>query len=325
MSPKLVPFQDAGEVVLGIRKASFGDSNPLWQNIRECLDPDEKLCAIWGGVTIEDMVVRLGGVLVVSNRALRYFRRNAYKRRVKPQADVPLNQITGLHLTRIAGDVKVSTRAPHSSFKLSSGSVDHSARSILDIIEYAMSPYDAGSTSRRFVPLTVSGYPIDRGQLLQVSVEKTGLRLSQGGSLNVLLTFSEIESVEVGGSGLNVDQRGGGIIGGGFGLSGFVIGAASAALINQLTTRTSVSVETILRITTTTGEINLFTSEVLPAKLEEDLMDVRSAIRQAKRGALPLEAGPTLVDQLSQLQKLRDSGALSEQEFAAAKARLLAN
>ena len=124
---------------------------------------------------------------------------------------------------------------------------------------------------------------------------------------------------------MTVDQRGGGIIGGGFGLSGFVIGAASAALINQLTTRTSVSVETVLRITTTTGEINLFTSEVLPAKLEEDLMDVRSAIRQAKRGALPREAGPTLVDQLSQLQKLRDSGGLSEQEFAAAKARLLAN
>jgi hypothetical protein len=38
---------------------------------------------------------------------------------------------------------------------------------------------------------------------------------------------------------------------------------------------------------------------------------------------VPTQAGPSVTDQLSQLSSLREQGALSDEEFAAAKARLL--
>jgi hypothetical protein len=45
--------------------------------------------------------------------------------------------------------------------------------------------------------------------------------------------------------------------------------------------------------------------------------------QQQPAAQVPAQPGPSMADQLSQLSVLRDQGALTDDEFAAAKARLL--
>jgi|GEM_PF-3414924 len=70
------------------------------------------------------------------------------------------------------------------------------------------------------------------------------------------IPFNSIKDISIGGPG--TVTRGGGAIGGGFGVQGFLIGAAAASLINLLTTHTST--RTLVRIATTGQELFLLVS-----------------------------------------------------------------
>jgi hypothetical protein len=70
--------------------------------------------------------------------------------------------------------------------------------------------------------------------------------------------YSQVEVVDIGGPGLV--RTGGGFVGGGFGATGAIEGMAVAAVLNALTTRTSI--KTIVRIQATTCELFLLHTKV---------------------------------------------------------------
>lgn len=63
-------------------------------------------------------------------------------------------------------------------------------------------------------------------------------------------------------------------------------------------------------------------------KVENEIQELRSRVSQAKQpqvvSAAPAPGGTSLADEMRKLAELRDAGILSEDEFAAAKARLIA-
>jgi hypothetical protein len=73
--------------------------------------------------------------------------------------------------------------------------------------------------------------------------------------------YSEIEDVEIGGPGLI--KTGGGFVGGGFGLQGAAEDMPIAAVLNALTTRTSI--KTIMRIQGTSCELFLLDTKATPS------------------------------------------------------------
>lgn len=125
-------------------------------------------------------------------------------------------------------------------------------------------------------------------------------------------------SVEVAGRGKQ--RRGGGFIGGGFGLEGAAEGMAIAAVLNALTTRTSV--ETLLRVASVDAEYWFFTDRLEPQELRIQLAPVVGRIAGPRRTATA-QAPQGLVAQLQQLAELHAAGALTDDEFARAKSRLL--
>jgi hypothetical protein len=136
--------------------------------------------------------------------------------------------------------------------------------------------------------------------------------------------YDEISAIEIGGPGQT--QSGGGFIGGGFGVQGAAEGMLIATALNLLTTRTKI--DTVICIQTRTAELFLHHGAATPDALRMLLSPIFTRMRQhdtAARAVLADSSGgnANIVDRLQQLADLRASGALSEEEFAAAKAKLL--
>lgn len=173
------------------------------------------------------------------------------------------------------------------------------------------------------VMLASYGYDFTEGQSLAFAKDSEAFWVrSHSPTLVERLSFESILAAEVGGPG--EVQSSGGFIGGGFGVEGFLIGAAGAAVLNKLTTRSSV--QTVLRVTTEQGELTLFTDQITPESLDHWLAPVRHAIATRTARTDNLEqptAVPSVADELSKLAGMRETGLLTDEEFAAAKARLL--
>lgn len=73
-------------------------------------------------------------------------------------------------------------------------------------------------------------------------------------------------------------DKGGGFIGGGFGLDGAVSGMLIAGVLNALTTRTSVL--TVVALTTTDGEVWFANTSVEPAALRVELAPAFVMVRR---------------------------------------------
>ena len=124
--------------------------------------------------------------------------------------------------------------------------------------------------------------------------------------------YSQIEDVEIDGPGLV--KTGGGFAGGGFGVQGAAEGMAIAAVLNTLTTRTSIT--TILRIQGTGCELFLLHTKATPAQLRIDLSRPLAAIRstQAPAASATTETGSDPATRLRK-QELQDAGLLTRDEY----------
>jgi hypothetical protein len=140
------------------------------------------------------------------------------------------------------------------------------------------------------------------------------------------LPYTEIEDVEIGGPG--VVKTGGGFVGGGFGATAAVEGMAIAAILNALTTRTSV--KTVVGIQGTDCELFLLHSRLTPEQLRIELSRPLGAIRLARaldaasggqHGAPAGSAAP--VQELAKLAEMLEKGLLTREEFDLMKAKLL--
>jgi hypothetical protein len=133
------------------------------------------------------------------------------------------------------------------------------------------------------------------------------------------IPLSDVRDVSIGGPGTVV--TGGGAIGGGTGVEGFIAGAAAAAVLNLLTTHKST--KTLVRINTATSELFLLVSTYDPDEMRRYLSPVYTRINHQNQQELKQPAKTSVVDELLKLDQLRVSGVLSPEEFDTLKARIL--
>jgi hypothetical protein len=136
------------------------------------------------------------------------------------------------------------------------------------------------------------------------------------------IPLEHVTGFEIGGPG--AVTTGAGVFGGGFGLEGFLKGAAVATLLNALTTRTKI--RTVFRIEAAGGEATFFYSRETPEELRITLAPVFTDLRKRAVPSSPASEPPTTsdpVERLAQLAALLDRGLLTRDEFDRAKTRLL--
>ena len=104
----------------------------------------------------------------------------------------------------------------------------------------------------------------------------------------VQLSYSDITALRAGGRGDFITQSGGGWVGGGFGTTmagtfeGMLKGAALAAFMNALTTRTRHHTETIIQLAWSSGSLTLANDHLSPAAWTASLVPIFKLIEDAQ-------------------------------------------
>jgi hypothetical protein len=145
--------------------------------------------------------------------------------------------------------------------------------------------------------------------------------------------LGELLGVQVGGEG--VFTTGGGWIGGGFGIQGALKGAAFASVMNLLTTR--VHNDCLIRLVFEDEDVTFQVSSHTPSELEHELTGLELWLKnRLAKSTTQTEPSPVAIQvkqdesvtmdlpgQLAKLAELFKSGVLSDDEYTAAKSKLL--
>lgn len=161
------------------------------------------------------------------------------------------------------------------------------------------------------------------GSRVDLHFTNWGIWMTYAGELAPLLrcAYAAVRALELEGGAV---RKGGGYVGGGFGVLGAAEGMAIAGLLNTLTTSTKI--QTTIRVESEAAEVFLFTDLATPQQLTVRLAEVRGRIRGAAPTAPPASATSVhldVTDRLLKLGEMLDKGQLTADEFAQAKARLL--
>ncbi len=165
-----------------------------------------------------------------------------------------------------------------------------------------------------------SWYSLNQDQKINFGISKKSIIIIKINDLLDIIDipFEEINEVEISGPGTVVTDAG--MSGGGFGLEGFIKGAAAAALINAVTTRKTTN--TFMRIMTATGEIYIHTSEIEPDALKIKFSPVFVYLKNKANQQFKI-AGSSIAEEIERLQKLFKDGILTQEEFDAAKKKVI--
>ena len=176
-----------------------------------------------------------------------------------------------------------------------------------------------------------TGFPrLTRGASCQLQFQATQILVliagATKGDVVASIPWSEVRTLEVTGAGAITKTTGGGVVGGGFGLKGFVEGALIATAINALTRRTSTTIETFMKVNAGSREVMLLNTLLTPDMLRVRLAPAfaRLAAARGADGVKPDVSPAGQVDRLTRLKmlaELRDSGVLDQAEFQSEKAR----
>lgn len=173
----------------------------------------------------------------------------------------------------------------------------------------------------------------ERGTATDLYFEEHRLVITRASSPETIavMPYANVVALRVDGPG--AVNSGGGFMGGGFGVKGALEGMAVAAILNKLTTRTSVT--TIIEIQDQERDVIWLCDSATPAQLDFSLKPVYAKLRTAhgmpaqemypKPAPVPAlaEAPTDVVLQLEKLVELRRSGVLTDDEFERAKARVI--
>ncbi|WP_157119160.1 hypothetical protein [Azohydromonas lata] len=156
-----------------------------------------------------------------------------------------------------------------------------------------------------------SGYPLVPGVSCDVtfSDQEIRVRALRGASFSIPLI--EVCSIEISGPG-NV-TKGGGFIGGGFGVDGALAGIALAGILNALTTKSEI--HTFLAVTSNVGEMHLHYPGMEPAALRIALADTFTRLRRLDSAWQR--------QRISILEMQKEYGQLSEEDFDRLKERVI--
>ena len=168
-----------------------------------------------------------------------------------------------------------------------------------------------------------AGVPLKTYEKSTLMVSRKGFTIGQGGSSIWTQSFEGLNGIQVTGEGLY--QTGGGWIGGGFGISGALQGAAFASIMNALTTRTHN--DCYFRFVYSGTDATFQVLSHTPRNLEIALSGVRNWLETRNPVGTPLTqviSSTSRVEQLEKLHLLFEKGILSEAEYKAEKKRILA-
>lgn len=174
----------------------------------------------------------------------------------------------------------------------------------------------------------VPGSAIRPGERYDVRFLEDRLMVSACRQAEVLaeVPYGQVEDVEIGGPGLV--KTGGGFVGGGFGARGAIEGMAVAAMLNALTTRTSI--KTIVRIQGTSCELFLLHTRMTPEQVRIRMSHPLGAIRSARAAEVAggihfqgLAVSRSPVEELAKLAGMLEKGLLTREELDLMKGELL--
>lgn len=126
------------------------------------------------------------------------------------------------------------------------------------------------------------GFDFSPNETVDLKFKQESFELRSGELHHQEIYYLELEEVEIAGPG--TVTKGGGFIGGGFGIDGAIQGIALAAILNALTTKSKV--HTFLRLVTNSGEIHLHYGGMEPAALRIALSEVFVVLRRQDLGWL---------------------------------------
>lgn len=162
-----------------------------------------------------------------------------------------------------------------------------------------------------------SGNAFEKNAQITIGPCKDGIYLGCLSSLeHKIIPIETITLLEISGEGTVTTNAG--VVGGGFGVEGFIKGAIVAEVLNAATTKSSTN--TFLRIMTTDSELYFHTSEREPAHLQILFSKVFVHINSAQTKKTNSTG---ISDELLKLHSLFKDGALTQDEFDVAKRNLL--
>jgi hypothetical protein len=147
------------------------------------------------------------------------------------------------------------------------------------------------------------------------------VEIGEGRGRAVTIPYDVMTALDVAGGAKTTGRA---FIGGGFGLQGVLEGMLVAAALNQAMKRTTMN--TGMHIGATNGEILLHHGSLDSQAIRRTLSPLWTRWEAAKRSSTTPSAQPVddHVQLLARLGELRDAGVLTEEEFAAKKAEILA-
>lgn len=126
--------------------------------------------------------------------------------------------------------------------------------------------------------------------------------------------LADLVSLSIDGPGQTTSDAG--VMGGGIGVEGAIVGVAIASALNALSRETEVN--TILHLAWNQGELFLHTSRFAPEQGRVLLSRSFTAVKGAHANV-----GSDVASQLERISALQQAGALSAQEYQAAKSKIL--
>jgi hypothetical protein len=161
------------------------------------------------------------------------------------------------------------------------------------------------------------GHGLDAGLNVGLSFRNEEVALVMPTGEEMKFQYAEIESLSVGGPGLI--RSGGRFLGGGFGVAGAAEGIAASAVLNALTSHSHIT--TVLDLQAKDRQVWLRYGGATPEALTIRLAEVFAKIKA--REVSPSAAAGSISAELTRLHELHRQGALTDAEFAGAKARLI--
>jgi hypothetical protein len=165
-----------------------------------------------------------------------------------------------------------------------------------------------------------SGFPVEAGTRCGLFVGAEKIVILTLGSGACEIPWSEIEDVQFIGNG--AVKTGGGMWGGGFGITGAAIGILTATAINAATTRTSM--DSCIQLRTREGELIIHSGTYDPESLRIICSALVTSVEKARAASLRSPGGQTetAIDRLAKVKALHEAGALTDGEYEDARAKL---
>jgi len=185
-------------------------------------------------------------------------------------------------------------------------------------IEKAQSDFAFGPLSAKIIG--GSGYTFVKNQPINLGISASSLIILKKETLErIEINFDGINELEISGPGTVTTSAG--VVGGGFGLEGFLKGAVAASIINAATTKSSTN--TFIRVLSKTGEIYLHTTEMEPAILKMNFSPAFVSLANRSKRATA-NSGVGIAEEIERHQKLLKDGTISQEEFDTAKKKIIA-